>query len=265
MKKISKEVLTYIIMLLISIILIIIGVVWSGNTWADILFNIGLSILSTVIVYFILKFCAEDPMDAVVGKVDRLSKELTESVDMLRSTKDTGIINFWNSRSDYPTREWISRISNTNGDIRILCYAMHFLLDEANFDDELARVAQAGKKVKILVGMPNGECVKARTLEEKSEGNIAERIERASARIERINNKLPQDKQIEIRYHNTPLYASIYVFGSNMLVTPQLYGTRGAKAPLIEIRDNENTQCMYKKYIEMFNEVWLVGKEKNEL
>ena len=250
-------------MLLISVILIILGVINEGDFIADIGINIGLSILSTVIVYFILKVGAENPMEPIIEKMDLLSNELTVSIDMLKSTKETGIINTWNSRGDYPAKEWISRISSTNGDINILCYAMHFLLDEPDFDDELIKVAKDGKKVRILVGLSNGEYVKARTIEEKSEGDIGERIKRVSDRLACINNELPEGKKIEIKYHDTPLYASIYVFGSNMLVTPQLYATRGAKAPLLEIKDTENAQSLFKKYLRMFDAVWAVGKEKD--
>lgn len=264
MKKVTKEILTYIIMFLLSIILIILGVVLSGNT-ADILLNIGLSIISTVIVYFILKFCAEDPMDSVVSKVDKLSEELTASVDMLRSTKETGIINSWNTRSDCPVKEWISRMGATDGDVYILCYAMSFLVDDSDFDETIIKIASEGKKVKILLGQPEGGCVKARTIEERNEGNIGERIERAAARINDINQKLAPENKVEVKYHDTPLYASIYIFGSKAIVTPQLYGTRGALAPILEIRKTESKQCMYAKYLLMFKDVWKIGKEINEL
>ena len=262
MKKITKEILTYIIMFLLSIILIILGVVLNGNA-ADIMMNIGLSIISTVIVYFILKFCAEDPMDSIVEKVDQLSDELTASVDMLKSTKETGIINSWNTRSDCPIKEWISRIEKSDGDIRILCYAMSFLVDDGDFDDVMLKKASEGKKIQILLGNPTGECIKARTIEERNEGNIAERIERAAVRIDDINRKLPGGNKIEIKYHDTPLYASIYIMGSKAIITPQLYATRGALAPILEIQKTDSKHCMYIKYLDMFKEVWKDGIVKN--
>lgn len=262
MKKITKEILTYIIMFLLSIILIILGVVLSGDA-ADIMMNIGLSIISTVIVYFILKFCAGDPMDSIVEKVDQLSDELTSSVDMLKSTKETGIINSWNNRSDCPVKEWINRIEMSDGTIRILCYAMSFLVDDGDFDEVMLKKASEGKKIQILLGKPTGECIKARTIEERIEGNIADRIERAAARIDDINKRLSEEKKIEVKYHDTPLYASIYIMGSKAIITPQLYATRGALAPILEIQKTDNKQCMYIKYLEMFNEVWKTGSAKN--
>lgn len=258
MKKITKEILTYIIMLLFSIILIILGVVLNGRI-SDIMMNIGLSITSTVIVYFILKFCTEDPMEAIIEKVDTLSDELTNSIDMLKSTKETGIINSWNTRSDYPVKEWLKRIEKSDGDIKILCYAMSFLIDDGNFDEVIIKKASEGRKIQILLGNPSGECIKARTLEEKNEGNIAERIERAVARIKDINSKLPDDSKIEIKYHDTPLYASIYILGTKTIVTPQLYATRGALAPILEIQKTDNKQCIYIKYMKMFEEIWQNG------
>ena len=203
-------------------------------------------------------------MASVTQKIDLISEELTASVDMLKSTKETGITNSWNTRSDFPVKDWIAKIETTDGDIAILCYAMSFLVDDSNFDDALLTAIRNGNRVRILFGDPTGECIKSRTLEEKNEGNISERIERAVSRIQSINQQLPVHEKIEIKYHNTPLYASVYIWGSSALITPQLYATRGALAPILEIKKTNSKQCIYNKYYEMFEAIWAQGVNIDE-
>ena len=260
--KITKEHLVYIIMLLAAIILTIFGVL-NDNKAGEILLNIGLSMISTVIVYFLLNFLSDDPMTPVINKVNEISDELSSSIELIKSSEETGIIKAWNTRSDFPITEWIKRINNSEGDIAIFCYEMAFLIDDSNFDDAIIRKLRAGDSVRILLGKPGGVCIHARTVEEKNEGNIDERIERAARRLLSINAKLPEDTphKVEVRYHDTPLYASIYDFGSTMIVTPQLYAQRGALAPILELRKTMNPQCMYNKYNNMFEEIWHDSEE----
>lgn len=93
-----------------------------------------------------------------------------------------------------------------------------------------------------------GSYIDARTIEEKIEGSISDRIKTSIARIQAISDK------IEILYFNAPLYASIYEFGTKMLVTPQLYGTRGASAPLIMLEKTENG--LFDSYNKYFDDIW---------
>lgn len=258
--KITKESLVYIIMLLLSVIMIIFGVIYSGTMTGDILLNIGLSIVSTVLIYFLLKL-SDDPMKPIVDKVDEISKELNESIDLLKDERNTGISRVWNVRSELETKEWLELIKNSNGDIKILCYAMAFLIDDADFDDIIRNKILEGKKIQILIGKPNGENIKKRTLEENSEGDINERISRLFSRLKKINNNVSNSNNdfnnyIELRYHDTPLYSSIYIFGDFMIVNPQLYGVRGAKAPILGVKKISNKNCLYNEYYNVFMEIW---------
>lgn len=67
---------------------------------------------------------------------------------------------------------------------------------------------------------------------------------------------IESNDNLHIKLHDTPLYASIYRFGDTMLVTPQLYGTRGAKAPLMRIIKTDNDSSIYDSYNLYFDEVW---------
>ncbi len=254
--KFTKEKLVYVIMFLLSVICILIGIWYDGTSVGDIVLNVGLSILSTVIVYFLLNM-SDDPMKPIIDRVDSISTELSQTVDLLKDVSETGVMRVWNTRSDFPVKEWIKRIRNANGDIRIFCYAMAFLIDDNEFDKAIEMKLKEGKRVHILLGKPDGLCIVNRTAEEQSEGNIAERIGRASQRLQKINkNAGVADNQLQIRFHDTPLYASIYIFGDTMIVTPQLYGQRGALAPIIELKKAANEDCLYNKYDHMFREIW---------
>lgn len=81
----------------------------------------------------------------------------------------------------------------------------------------------------------------ARTLKEKSQGKISERIYTTVERMKNINKN-------EIKFHDIPLYASIFIFGDIMLVAPQLYGTRENKAPLMKIQNIHNEDSLFSSY-----------------
>lgn len=243
-------------MLMVSIIMIIVGILNKGNVVGDISLNIGISIISTVLVYLFLKFLADDPLQPVIDKIESLSSELSKSVDLLKDGRETGVLRICNNRSELSLKEWIARIEKSKGDIRILCYAMAFLIDDSRFDDVIKRKIEEGKKVEVLLGKPGGKCIQERTLEEKNEGNIDERINRTFCRLRKIKNEVADENSIVVKYHDTPLYASIYIFGENMIVTPQLYGERGAGAPILEVVKTENRECLYNKYYNMVENIW---------
>ena len=174
---------------------------------------------------------------------------LSTAIALLKQASSTGLKAIWNTRSELATDEWIQILQSSKGDIKILSYAMAFFPEHASFEKIMNTKIAEGASVQILLGKPFGNNIEARTLEEKSEGKISERILTTVERMKNIND-------IEIKFHDTPLYASIFIFGDTMLVTPQLYGTRGAKAPLMKIQNIHNEDSLFSSYLNYFNSVW---------
>ena len=243
-----KKLFVYIILCLIAIILIGCGCFYNAFMIGGVCVSVGASILATVLINCLTEKWLGDPLNTIICNMKNIGNKLNDSVSLLAMSKSVGLVGVWSKRVDLETKDWINYLKQSEGDIKILCYAMSFLPEHPNFASVINEKVSQGYKIKILFGDPEGNCISARTMEEKMEGSIAERIKTSAIRVQAVNDK------IEIRYFNAPLYASIYEFGNRMFVTPQLYGTRGAGAPLIMLEKTEDG--MFDSYDKYFEDVW---------
>lgn len=243
-----KKMLVYIILCLIAIILIGYGYFCRDSIIGGVCVSVGASILATVLINSLTEKWLGDPLNAIIQNMRNIGNKLNESVSLLSMSKSTGLVGVWSKRADLETKDWINYLKQSDGDIKILCYAMSFLPEHPRFANIIDEKISKGFKVKILFGDPNGSYIEARTVEERTEGCISDRIKTSVVRVQEINDK------IEVRYFNAPLYASIYEFGTKMFVTPQLYGIRGAGAPLIMIEKTEDG--LFDSYDKYFEDVW---------
>lgn len=238
----------YIIFCLIAVILIGYGYFCKNSMIEGVSVSVGASILATVLINGFTEKWLGDPLNTIIQNMRSIGNKLNDSVGLLSMSKSTGLVGIWSKRSYLETNEWIEYLKHSDGDIKILCYAMAFLPEHPDFANVINEKLSKGVKIKILFGDPMGSYIDARTIEEKIEGSISDRIKTSIARIQAISDK------IEILYFNAPLYASIYEFGTKMLVTPQLYGTRGASAPLIMLEKTENG--LFDSYNKYFDDIW---------
>lgn len=260
-RKIGKEALVYIIILLLSMLLLIYGAKNNSTIGGTVAINIGTSILASVFIYFILNFFIGAPLKPIVSSMKEIKMGLTDTVALLGQASKAGLIGIWSNRSDFETKYWIELLKESKGDIDILCYAMAFLPEHPDFNNLIEQKLQSGYNIRILLGDPDGCNIKKRTIEEKNEGDIVSRIRTSIERLKQIENY----EKIKIKYHNTPLYASIYRFGDTLLVTPQLYATRGAKAPLLRVQKNDTASSLYNSYSAYFESVWNISVCQNNI
>lgn len=243
-----KKLLVYIILCLIAIILIGYGYFCRDSIIGGVCVSVGASVLATVLINSLTEKWLGDPLNAIIQNMRGIGNKLNESISLLSMSKSTGLVGVWSKRADLETKDWISYLKQSDGDIKILCYAMSFLPEHPKFADIIDEKISKGFKVKMLFGDPDGSYIEARTVEERTEGCISDRIKTSVMRVQKINN------EIEVRYFNAPLYASIYEFGTKMFVTPQLYGIRGAGAPLIMLEKTEDG--LFDSYDKYFEDVW---------
>jgi hypothetical protein len=64
---------------------------------------------------------------------------------------------------------------------------------------------------------------------------------------------------IEIRYHSTPMYNSIFRFDNHMFVTPHLYGLHGSKAPLLYLRCLDS-DGIFANFAAHFEAIWAAAR-----
>jgi hypothetical protein len=153
-------------------------------------------------------------------------------------------------RSDVPRHLWMELLRGADRDIDLLAFAGLFLAEEhTEWLPTLAAKADAGARVRLLLGDPGGEQLLSRDKENKIGGGVAGRV---SAVLTYYQQRMPS--QVEIRLHDTPLYNSIYRFDDDMIVNVHAYGVLAAFTPVMHLRRMDG-QYFYT-YIESYERVW---------
>jgi len=258
MKRLSREALAYIVVLLTGIIVVIAGILFRGNARL-ILLSVGSAFLATALVTLFIQLSLGNPFKEIVGDITRSSDTLTQklniAVQVLESSTAIGMVSAYSSRSEFPTDDILNLMRVAEHEISLLAYAMAFLPEYPETLSILMDRAKVGCSIRILLGKPKCKSVKGRNIEESTEGDISSRIETSLVRL----NPLLEFPNVEIRLHDTPLYASIYRFDGNMIVTPQLYGKRGASAPVFQFLDKE--RGIFPKYLTHFDDIWSISEK----
>jgi hypothetical protein len=110
--------------------------------------------------------------------------------------------------------------------------------------------ADAGARVRILLGDPDAETVAQR--------NIDEGIESLEAKIKNalvMYRPLFNIDGIEFRLHRTVLYNSIYRADDQLLVNTHIYSFPASEAPVFHLRRVAGGS-MVSTYVESFDHVW---------
>ncbi|MFB9277635.1 DUF5919 domain-containing protein [Cohnella cellulosilytica] len=254
MKKNKSESLVYTVVVLLGVIAIIVGQ-FLGNTLNGVLTSVGTSVIASAIIYFLLNHFVGNPILPIISSLQKLDLSLKESIELLNQTSKVGLVGIWSRRVSIDNEIWIKKIKDSSKRIDILGYAVHFLPEHYEFNKLIEKKSEEGCQIRFLLGKPDGDYVKARNIEEKNEGSISQRIETTLARLK----PLLEQGLIEIRLHDLPLYNSIYRFDSEMLVTPHLYGLRGASAPLINLKEVE--KGIFEIYEKHFEDIWLISEK----
>jgi transcriptional regulator with XRE-family HTH domain len=166
------------------------------------------------------------------------------------------IIKVYPHRHSVPADLWPRLLDGAQEHIEFLFYAAMFLTDDPTLIKRLRRKAEAGAKIRILLGNPASREVARRSVEE----GLAK-----TAIPAKVNNALtffrPLDDTsgIQLRTHGTTLYNSIYRFDDEMLINTHVYGFAAAHAPLLHLRQLTGGD-LFDTYSESFDSVWSAAK-----
>ena len=166
------------------------------------------------------------------------------------------VVEIYPHRADSPVALWSRLFSEVTGQLDLLVYAALFLPEqEPKLVSRLAAKAQAGLKMRLLIGDPDSAEVAQRGAEERIGDSLAYRIRNALHHFEALRGT----PGIETRLHSTTLYNSVFRFDEQMLVTPHVYGLPGAHAPLLHLRRLAQGD-LFSTYAESFERVWSVAR-----
>jgi hypothetical protein len=159
-------------------------------------------------------------------------------------------------RADVPASAWWQLFEQATEEIDLLANAMLFIPEQnAGLVNLFKEKAANGCTIRIALADPTCDAVQLRDEEEQLGGTLPGRIKNCLYHFRGIHS-VPN---IEIRYHSTILYNSLFRADDEMFVTPHLYGLHGSKAPLFHLR-RLGLDSVFTNFASHFEQIWETTK-----
>jgi transcriptional regulator with XRE-family HTH domain len=173
------------------------------------------------------------------------------SRDQVASASESEIINIYPHRWTVPSELWRNVFDTGEHEIGVLVYSGLFLAEDAGIHRVFRRKADAGTRIRILLGDPDSESVAQRGADEGIDDTMASRIRNAIV----LYRPLRDIDGVEFRLHTTVLYNSIYRADDQVLVNTHIYNFPASQAPVLHLRRMAGGD-MVTTYLESFDQVW---------
>ncbi|WP_459549894.1 hypothetical protein [Nocardia sp. X0981] len=169
------------------------------------------------------------------------------------------VIKVYPHRNSIPNDLWSRLLSATAEQLDILVLAGLFMAEDPLFTKTIRQRTQEGLQVRMLFGDPREPEATKRSAEERlAPATVPARIQNALALIQ----PLAQVENVEIRFHGTTLYNSIFRFDDEMIVNMHVYGQPGAHAPAMHLR-RLPAGDLFETYMTSFEQVWSESEPAN--
>jgi hypothetical protein len=166
------------------------------------------------------------------------------------------VVAVWAHRADAPKARWWAILTAAEASIDLLGYAMQFLPeDHSRLDRLLIDKAASGCRVRIALANPDSPYVAERDDEEGLGGTFPDRIRTTIDHFKPLFGV----EGIDLRFHQTRMYNSVFRGDDEMFVTPHLYGLKGYRAPLLHIRRLAD-DGLFDGLVAHFERVWEVSE-----
>jgi transcriptional regulator with XRE-family HTH domain len=170
----------------------------------------------------------------------------------LASASEAEVIAVHSNRAAVPHEAWSRMFDAAEEEIGILVYSGYFLLaDDPRTVGLIRSKAEAGVRVRILIGDPDSEVLRARGSDEGIDEGLASRVRNVIT----VNKALLEVDGIELRLHETTLYNSIFFGDDELLVNTHVYGLGAAYAPVLHLRQVAGGSIV-STYLNSFEKVW---------
>lgn len=171
-----------------------------------------------------------------------------------KSATNAELIQVWPARGDVPGDVWRSLFQQAADQIDVLVYSGGFLIEAYNLVETIREKSAAGTNFRLLVGDSRSDAVRVRSREE----GLPSLIERTRSTLEYLAGvaALPR---VQIRTHQTTLYASQYRFDDSMLVNNHAYGSWAANSPMLHLQRVPGGR-LFAQYDAAFDRVWATGE-----
>ena len=156
------------------------------------------------------------------------------------------------TRSQVPVSLWQQHFADAHRAVDILVFAATFLFDTVDeFVDTLADAAERGVAVRVLIGDPESTSMILRGQEE----DIGEAvIARCRTTVELLAPRATTPG-LQIRTHQTTLYASMFRVDDDMILNFHIYGSPGRNNPVMVFARADEPR-LWATFDQAFNRVW---------
>ncbi|GAA0532588.1 DUF5919 domain-containing protein [Paractinoplanes ferrugineus] len=178
---------------------------------------------------------------------------LPRPVEPLAAADEIRII--YPHRSAVPSDSWSRLLGRAEHEIDILVYSANFLAEDVSALTLLRQKAEAGVRVRIALGDPDGEHIASRGIEERIGAGMSARIRTALVSLQ----PLDEEPGIALRLHDTVLYNSTYRADDEMLLNSHIYGRPAAQAPVLFLK-RVGDEGMVSTHMASFERVWAAAK-----
>ncbi|GLY30450.1 helix-turn-helix domain-containing protein [Kineosporia sp. NBRC 101731] len=170
------------------------------------------------------------------------------------STATSEIVAAFANRASVPRDLWLELLRGASKHIDVLVFSGTFF---AQTNPHIARMlqerAEAGARIRLCFGDPEGQAVRLRGEEEGIGESLAAKI-RASLTYYRTLVGRPG---CEVHLHDTTLYNSLFRYDDQLLVNPHIWGQPASANPLFQLRRNDGTDAeWFDRYEQSFDAIW---------
>lgn len=174
--------------------------------------------------------------------------------EQAKSATSAELVQVWPSRADVPGDVWRSLFQQATDQVDVLVYSGGFLIEAYNFVDTIRTKSADGVNFRVLVGDSRSDAVRTRAREE----GLPSLIERTRSTLEYLADVVPLPG-VQIRTHQTTLYASQYRFDGSMLVNNHAYGSWAANSPMLHLQRVPGGR-LFAHYDAAFDRVWATAE-----
>ncbi|MFF5207024.1 XRE family transcriptional regulator [Streptosporangium sp. NPDC000396] len=167
------------------------------------------------------------------------------------AVSESEIVTVYPHRWAVPKDAWGRLFAAAREEIDILVYSGIFIAQDTGIARTFADRADAGVRARILLGDPDSPEIAQRGADEGIDDGMAAQIKTALV----FYRTLREHENVEIRFHHTVLYNSIYRADDQLMVNTHVYGTFASNAPVMHLRKVPGG-TMVTTYLNSFEAVW---------
>lgn len=174
------------------------------------------------------------------------------SPEQAAGASESEIINVFPHRWTVPNELWRRHFETAREEIAVLGYSGTFWAEDTGVLRVFRSKADAGTRVRLLLGDPESSEMGRRSAEEGlDQGAVAARARNTLALLKGLRGI----EGIEIRLHAAVLYNALFRADEQLIVNPQIYSLPASVAPVLQLRRVVGG-TMVSSYLDSFEKVW---------